>query len=567
MNASLYSALCSARQSPGQEVRAGWLAGIRSCVCRNYCAVAIVTAWMACSIALAAEVPAGDAGERRFDVHEYAVDGNTVLEPAVIQEALAPWLGLEKTVKDVDNAREALQSLYRSRGFQTVSVAIAAASRKTVADGLIVFQVDEGRIHKLTVSGARYFSVDDIRAAVPSLREGQIPDFNAVQKELAALDRQRDRQVVPSINRNDATGDLDIDLAVTDTLPLHGQIEFNNRYSNGTSHTRASAMLSYDNMWQRGDSLSLMMQTAPERPDDDSVLFASYLARFADPGFTLQLTTLKTESDVSSVGGTNIIGRGEAFGVKGNWQQPGTDGWYYGMSAGVEYKDFINKVQLGNSSLDSPLAYAPFTLSMTAGHRDETQSMRYGLDWMMTVPGLGSDTRTIDLSRYGASRRMRALRASAGVDFELPKAYRLSFSGSAQTTDVPLVSNEQISAGGMDSVRGFLEAESAGDHGVLLSGELQSPPLVSFLPDSAWVRHLGDGHAYLFADSARLALQGTLPDATQSRDSELHSAGAGVTFTCFTHLNAVLEWGIPLVDGAYTQKNDSRLLFRVWGTF
>lgn len=504
---------------------------------------------------------------RTFDVWEIGVDGNTALDDSDIQETLAPFLGPGRTAKDMDDARQALQALYRDQGFQTVTVQIAPESRKTVASGQIILKVTEGKIHKLTVSGAKYFSTDRVRDQVPSLVEGTVPDFEAVQRDLADLSRLPDRQVTPTINRDEATGDLNVDLAVADKLPLHGLVEVNNRYSNGTSHQRAMAMLSYDNMFQRGDSMSLMMQTAPQRQADGKVYFASYLERFADPTFTLQFTALKMASDVAAIGGTNIVGQGRSFGAKALWQYPAGGGWAHGYSVGVDYKDFLNQVQLGKASLDSPLTYYPLTLSLNTSRQDEKGSARYQVDFMTVLPGLGSDTGTIDLSRYEARRQMHWLRGSTTHVYEMPRAFQASLAGSAQVTDVPLVSNEQLSIGGMDTVRGYLEAESTGDRGITGSGELRTPPVSLLFAEKSWAKQVNEGRLYLFLDAGYVALQGPLPDNAQHMHTDLYSTGAGMTLGVFGHANALLEWAEPLVDGPYTKKHDSRVLFRAWATF
>jgi hemolysin activation/secretion protein len=504
---------------------------------------------------------------KSFDIWEIAVDGNTVVDDSDIQDTLAPYLGPGKTAGDVDKAREALQSLYRELGFQTVAVGIAVESRKTFQDGLIILKVDEGRIHKLSVSGARYYSIDRIREQVPSLEEGQVPDFEAVQQDIAGLNRLPDRQVAPTLKRDDATNSLDVDLGVTDSLPLHGLLEVNNRASSGTSRLRAMANISYDNMFQRGDSLSLMLQNAPLRPSDGQVFYGGYLMHTDDPYFSLQFSVLDSRSDVASLGGTDVVGRGRSVGAKGLWQVPGGNGWMHSIAAGIEFKDFLNKVNFGGSSLESPLIYYPLTLSWEASRQGDTHTAKYGIDVMTAVPRLGSDSASIDQSRYGARRQMHYLRASTSHSLELPRSFQLSVNASAQATDVPLVSNEQISLGGMDSARGYFEAESTGDRGLLGSVELHTPQLSLLFAERNWASHVNEGTAFIFVDAGHVSLRGPLPDTSQRNHADLHSVGAGVNLGVFSHFNTVIEWADPLVAGPYTKKNDNRVLFRVWGTF
>ncbi len=130
----------------------------------------------------------------RLDIFEYYVAGNSVLEAEVIAQACAPFLGPGRTPEDVDHARAALEAAYRERGFKTVGVSIP---QQTVRDGVVHLQVVEARVGHLNVLGSRFHSVEQIRAQVPSLEEGAVPDFNAVEKEVVAINQRPDRRITP----------------------------------------------------------------------------------------------------------------------------------------------------------------------------------------------------------------------------------------------------------------------------------------------------------------------------------------------------------------------------------
>ena len=50
-----------------------------------------------------------------------------------------------------------------------------------------------------------------------------------------------------------------------------------------------------------------------------------------------------------------------------------------------------------------------------------------------------------------------------------------------QVADQPLVSSEQFSIGGQDTVRGYLESEALGDYGIAGTLELRSPNIAPYL--------------------------------------------------------------------------------------
>src|SRR6185369_16121175 len=91
----------------------------------------------------------------RFDVLEYRVLGNSVLPPMEIERRLYPLLGTGKVLADVEEARVALENLYRAAGYGTVFVDIP---EQDTAEGIIRLKVTEGRLERTTVDGARFFS-------------------------------------------------------------------------------------------------------------------------------------------------------------------------------------------------------------------------------------------------------------------------------------------------------------------------------------------------------------------------------------------------------------------------
>lgn len=513
-------------------------------------------------------VPASAEAEAgpRFYLAELVVEGNSLLSDEEVRVLLARHLGPQRTPADVERARQALQDAYHQRGFQSVSVAIAAESRRTVLDGTVVFAVTEGRLRSLTVSGTEYSSPVRLRRQLPALVEGEVPNFRDVQAQLAQL-QTRDRQVAPNVNLHEPTGGLDIDLAVSETRPLHGLVELNNRYSNNTTELRSMAMLSWDNAAQRGDSLSLMWQTSPLEPAEGTVLFASYLSRLPQPGTSLQFTALDTQSDVAAVGGVNVVGSGRTAGVKWALARGAGDGAEWRFSAGAEFKEFNNRILVGGAATDSPLTYAPLTLSLSHAGEDEDTSREWSVTTLFALPGIGSDSFAIgEQNRFGASRQLHWLRLAGSVTQRLDSGAQWRFSTSAQATDRPLVSNEQLSAGGMDSVRGYLEAEASGDIGAIAGLEWHSPALTREVPDAPESPWFSAMHAYAFLDLAALEQIGRVT-AGQADRAELASLGAGLRTDIGRHGHAVIELANPLIDGSSTEKGDPRLLFRLWATF
>ncbi len=107
--------------------------------------------------------------------------------------------------------------------------------RRTRRARSIALQVTELKVGRLRVKNSRYFDLDTIKNRAGSLKEGSVPNFNDVTKDIVALNQWPDRRVTPALRAGVAPGTVDVDLNVEDTAPIHGTIEYNNRQSPSTT--------------------------------------------------------------------------------------------------------------------------------------------------------------------------------------------------------------------------------------------------------------------------------------------------------------------------------------------
>jgi hemolysin activation/secretion protein len=163
-----------------------------------------------------------------FDIDDFAVQGVNTLPQLELEQAIYPFLGPNKTADDVEKARAALEKAYHDKGYQTVSVSVPA---QNVQNKVVVLKVTELKVGRLRVKNSRYFDVNKIKTDAPSLREGSVPNFGDVTKDIVSLNQWPDRKVTPALRAGVTPDTVDVDLNVDDTLPLHGSVELNNRQS------------------------------------------------------------------------------------------------------------------------------------------------------------------------------------------------------------------------------------------------------------------------------------------------------------------------------------------------
>lgn len=514
----------------------------------------------------AEEVP---APERRIDIWEYQVEGNNVLAPADIEEAVTPFLGPQRTVGDVQLARQVLEKAYKKKGYETVGVEIPD---QDVRDGVVRLNVVELRVGRLRVTGSRYYSPERIRGEVSSLAEGEVPRYDAVTRDIAEVNQSRDRTITPTLRAGMAPGTVDVDLEVEDQLPLHGSLEVNDRYTTRTRRLRAVGSVSYANLFQRDHSLSVQTQFAPQDLDQTFLLSASYLAPFPRHDFSLVVYGVHSKSDVAAVEGINVLGSGDIVGVRGVWNFMGEKA-IHTILAGADYKSFKEDLVLGNDTDSTPIDYLPLTVEYSLNHAGESGDTEFRSSLNGQLRGLGADDLEFGRKRALARANYVYSRIDLTRNQKLPRDFRLTASASGQAAGGPLISNEGFSIGGWDSVRGYLESQEVGDSGVNASLQLETPSLAPLL--GGWMQ---EARAFAFYDWGEIYLDDAIGVVSDFEDRHvtLYSAGLGLRLQAFKTLNLEAVLAAPLKkrdalaeDGKLTLDVDDRYRaqFRFWAEF
>jgi hemolysin activation/secretion protein len=515
--------------------------------------------------AAAAKPPAA-----RFDIDEFRVEGADGLPQIEIEAAVYPFLGPRRTTEDVEKARVAVEKAYHDKGFQTVAVAVP---QQDAQRGFIVLKVTENRVGRLRVKGSRYFDLANIKSNAPSLKEGVLPNFQAVTKDIVSLNSWPDRRITPALRAGITPGTVDVDLNVEDTFPLHGSAELNNRQSPSTTALRSSITLHYDNLWQLGHSMTWTFQVAPMNPKDAMVVSGSYLARTEVDWLNVLIYGLTSDSSVATVGGANVVGPGQVIGGRAVMTLPSKGELFQTLSLGVDYKDFKQTLKLGTGAFDSPVTYVPLVGTYGATWQAEGRLTQLNATITSGLRGVGSSPDEFDAKRYKATASFITLHADISHTQDFAGGFQLYAKLQGQAADQPLVSSEQLSLGGQDTVRGYLESEVLGDYGAAGTLELRTPNLATYMQQNL-PNPLGDPIKYnafdewrffAFADGGHARIHDPLVDQQSSFD--LASYGVGMRMKTLRYLNGIFFVGMPLTSQQVTLANHPRFSFRVWGEF
>ena len=493
-----------------------------------------------------------------FNVFEIKVNGNSVLPIGKIEEAVYPFLGEAKTIADVEKARTALEKTYQDAGYLTVSVSIP---QQEVDAGVVQLTVLEGSVDKLRIKDSQYSSLSEIKSRVAEFNEGKVPHFPTAQQQLGTVNRGQNRQVTPILRAGSSPGKVDVDLKVQDKLPLHGNLELNNRYPTSTTKTRLNGGLRYENLWQKDHSLGISFQVTPEDIDETRVISATYLIPRLN-GDYFALYGVISKSDIGVVGDINVIGNGTILGARYIKPLPLLDNFYHSLTFGVDYKDFDENVNLlGSDGFQTPIAYTSFLIGYDGTYRGSESQTQFNLGFNFSTLGFGNDEGDFRRKRSFAEPNYSYLRADIRHTQKLPLDWALQAKLAGQATNDPLVSAEQFTIGGAESVRGYLESQALGDYGIFGSLELRSPPLNKYIQNNAFKDVIKDFFAFTFMDAGQVNTLKPLPD--QDDRADLLSVGVGLKLRLNKGYFTNLDYAYALRDAGEVEKGDDRLLFRM----
>ncbi|MDY6905459.1 MAG: ShlB/FhaC/HecB family hemolysin secretion/activation protein [Thermodesulfobacteriota bacterium] len=493
-----------------------------------------------------------------FEIRGFEVKGNTVLKEQAVYDALKGFTGKGKLSTDVEEARDVLESFYHDMGYPTVLVNIP---EQTVDDGLVTMQVIESRIRWVKVTGNRYFTKEKIMAALPSFRSGTILYVPHVKEDLARLNTNPDFKVTPVLKPARELGFIDVELKVEDRLPLHASLETNNRSTHTTSDLRLNAMVRYENLWQKEHALSVQYQTAPEEPEEVQVLAVSYV--LPSPWVSSHLIALfgvASDSETAFGEGFQVTGEGELLGARYVIPLDSRGNYYHTFTLGLDYKDFDETLGFAEGDeepLKTPVTYLPLSLAYRGSHAGETGMTRLNTSLNMAFRGIVTDQAEFEIKRRRA--RGNYLYVTLGLERlqDLLWGFELLGKVDGQIASEPLISNEQYSAGGIESVRGYKESEVTGDHAFHGTVELAAPNLWDVFGLNGNVEII----PYGFYDYAWLMSQDVLEG--QDKYTDIDGAGMGVRGKLTQYITFRVDWATALTDTDNIQQGDTEVHFQV----
>lgn len=501
----------------------------------------------------------GAPTERRVQVRDFLLSGATLIDPARLQAVLAPFKG-PRTLAELRQAALAVQAAYVEAGYGAV---VAYLPSQAVEDGSIGITVLEGKVGQVVVEGAKRKTAAQIRAALPTLREGETPQVRRIDGELQMANENPGRTVGVLLGPGRQPGEVQATVKVQEAPAQRWQLSADNSGNDRTGRYRVALGWQHADLSGHDDVLTLQVQTSPTASDAVAVLSGGYRLPF--PGWLSALDLFAAYNDVdggtsaTAAGDLSFSGRGRIVGARWNLYLPRLAEFDQRLVFGLEQRAYLNQCAISGlpagacGPAGESVTVQPFTLEWATQRGGQTAGgFNVALSHNLGLGGRHGEAANFEAVRTGAKRRYTVFRAGATLSLPVLEDWSLAGRVNGQFTGDALVPGEQFGIGGSATVRGYEEREITGDSGLTASIELVTPRW-----DGSFGSQKIDLRLLAFADAGSVRNENAAACTGNRSRCNLAAFGLGARLT-LGPVQTRLSVANALEDGATTVRGDWR---------
>jgi hemolysin activation/secretion protein len=493
--------------------------------------------------------PSGDevtAPEPGFLVGAVRVDGSGMLPPAVFSPAIEPYLGRWLDEVQLRALARDIADVARREGY---GLARAWIPPQSVANGILRVRLDEGYIDGIEVSGPARIVVERQLAPLARgrpLKTSEIERRLLIAADLAGVSVGQARMV--------RRGDRSVLAVATRFLRSRTRVSLDNWGFDTVGPIRLHVSTELNSLAKWGDSLRVGGSSTPFQPAEFKMAHIGYRLPVDRNGTELQAFAYAAQSQPGAGLGNRDL-EGDSYAIEFAISQPLKRSRRASLWATVDMtvrdSEFRREGELTrNDRIVAATASLYGTARLGEGRGKARISLVQGLD-LLDATERGDPL----ASRDDADGTFTRLKLWGHFVHELGGDFSLMASAEAQFAFQPLLSGQEMGLGGRYFLRGYDYREHAGDQGAAGAVELRFD--LRDLPQP-----LRRAQVYAYADAG---------DVSNLRDGRgggsLASAGAGVRAWALHGIEASLELGVPLSDGAGGRRPDPRLSFTLGARF
>ncbi len=501
----------------------------------------------------------GAAAGGRIFVRSFRLSGTGGLSQERLGAVVAPYLNQELDAGQLAELRDSLNRAFAVQGYVASTAEIPP---QDVADGEIEIRVNAGRLGRISVEGAERLDPDWIRGRLAWAARTPL-DRNALAHELEALRAAPQiARIAAELKPGDGPGVVDLDVRIEEApatwLEAHGA----NDVSPALGGAAGGLNVGRYGLLGRGDLLTASFDAGRGLAD----YTASYSIPVHPSGTELEAHFQRTDSHIVEQPFADLDVDSHYRGYGFELRQPFYRDLNQQLWAGLRAERRSSKTFL----LDEPFGFAPghangsTRLNVLRAFGDWTFRARDRVVALRSTVSLGRDLNHdsaggSELADLFPDERFVAWLGQAQWVERLPlpvPGSQLVGRVDLQATGNTLSSLEQLSLGGLRTVRGYPENSILRDSGVIASLELRVP---------IWRSALGEDRLQLapFFDYG----QAWNSNGVRFGPRAIDSAGVGLRFQPLSGMLFAVYWGGRLRDVPETSNDLQRAGFSLEARF
>jgi hemolysin activation/secretion protein len=485
-------------------------------------------------------------------IKQFRVEGSALLNPAIIHSITSANENKELTFAGIQAVADLITAKYREAGYILANAFVPA---QDIKDGVVIIQIIEGKVGKITVEGNKHYSSEFIQKHIETVRKDPSLKEQTLERSLLILNEYPSLEVKAALQAGKDPGTTDITATVSDKFPISFSLGYDNFGSNTTSKHRMSAALNIGNLITSGDQIMFRGATGLDRLDINKLSYGrlEYLMPVGYDGSRVGVyhanSLYKAGEDLTVLG---IEGKARIYGLYISRPFIKTKEKTLSVKAGFQYKD-IYEYRL--DSLNSKDDIRIFHIGVNYDYIDRLYGRNIlAIEYSMGIRDLlgGAGRNDTGTSRLNADGQFNKFNIDAVRVQKLPLYGYLALKGSAQLSADELFVAEQFTIGGMGSVRGFRPSLHSGDNGYNLTAEFTLSPF--FAETKVLGQKIGDTiKLALFADHG--GVYRNKPQPGEDKDNFLTSLGAGLRLYAGKHLSFRIDYAVPEMKRKFNSKN------------
>jgi hemolysin activation/secretion protein len=495
-------------------------------------------------------IPQPPVNSEEINVLRYEVVGSTVFSDRELATITKPFTG-RVTFDGLQSAKNAIEQMYIDRHYLTSGAYIPTGQRLSIDGAVVKIQIVEGRLEDIKIVGTQRLNPEYIRSRLALATQQPLNNDRLIEGLRLLQQDPLIENITAELSGGMQPGTNLLEIKVRERNSFSSEIAINNNRASTIGTIQRRAQISQTNLTGAGDNLIL----AYNNTDGSTGIDTSY---------TIPLNAYQTTLSINA-GGTNSQIIEEPYksldiNTKSRYYEVNLRHPIIRRAERDATQEFA--LSLTGAKIESTSAFGdiPFPLSRGADDNGRTSvsALRFAQEYIqrdnqsvLTLRNqfnLGVNALNSTINNNAPDSRFFTWQIQGRYLKQLANNTDLIVQGKVQLADRSLVSLEQFSIGGQNTVRGYRQDALIADNGAFASVEWQLP-----LSNSA-------NNIFQLAPFIDV---GTVWNNNSNPDTLL-STGVGLQWRT-DKLNARIDWGIPLINFP-TQKGswqDNGLYFSI----